>query len=383
MSEPDVIGDDRGRGRGVTTVVVLVVLALVAALAVNALRHKGSSGVAAPPSSSGPSTVAPTPTSVVPVAGPGIVLRVGDSIEEAVDNVLVPRGELPAGATDVWATTLATGPANSVPSTDVIHVFGLADGVAFQQDIGSASTEGTELGPASGVLQTQEYPVLVHDGDPVTVGAPGARVPLPTGWKPGRFENLGYAGLLLKPADQAGNVEIASWSRGGTPHPLTKAGRLLGVTDGGQAIWLDPSCPDGPGCVLFFGDLAGLHPRYGLQAPNGTVFAPEPAAIGAGGYSAAVADRVWPPGTAGNGPVLVLVKPWQDTAVIMPGSEGVTPTAGMFWIDGKHLVFVGGDSRLMLYDADANVSRPFGPVLPDGARLLTAFGSTGGVTVLP
>jgi hypothetical protein len=385
MSEPDVIGDDRARGRGVTTVVALVVLALVAALAVNSLRHKGSSGAAAPPSSSAPPGIAPTPTPV-PFTGPDVVLRVGDDVYEAVDNLLIHRDQLPAGATDVWATTLATNPSNAAANSRVIHVFGLADGVAFKQDIGSTSTGISELGQASDVLQTQEYPVLVHDGDPVTVGTPGARVSLPAGWQPGRFENLGYAGLIVKPVDQVGNVEIASWSPSGTPQTLTKAGRVLDITDGGQAIWLDPSCPDGPRCALYFGDAGGLHPPYGLQAPSGTEFTPEPAALGGGGYLAAVAERNWPSGSASR-LVLAVVEPWRATAVIMPGTEGVVSSAGMFWVDGKHLVFVGGADpqhpRLMLYDVDANVAQPFGPTLPDGVRLLTAFGSTGGVSVMP
>jgi hypothetical protein len=382
VSEPDVIADDRGRGRGFTTVVVLMVLALVAALAVNSLRHKGSSGAAAPPSSSAPHSVTPTPTPTADVTGPDVVLRVGDTIYEVVDNRLVQRDQLPAGATDVWATTLATDPTKTSDSR-VIHVFGLHDGVAFQQDVGPTSSSLAELGPADRVLQTQEYPVLVQDGRPVKVGSSvadpaygGGGVELPLGWSPGRFENLGYAGLIVKPSDQAGNVEIASWSPGGTPQPLTTAGRLLGVTDGGQAIWLDPSCPDGPGCVLFVGDIGGRHPRAGLPAPVGTEYTTDPAVLGPGGYVAAVA-------TTGATSVLILIEPWQGTATIIPGSGGVTASAGMFWVGGKHLVFVRGGTQLMLYDVDAHTLQPFGPTLPDGARLLTAFGSTGGVTVLP
>ena len=377
MSEPDVIGDDRGRG--FITVVVLVVLALVAILAVNSLRHKGSSGAAASPSSSAQHGVTPTPTPTADVTGPDVVLRVGDTIYELVDNLLVQRDQLPAGATDVWATTLATNSSDTSANSHVIHVFGLHAGVAFQQDIGPTSSSLADLGPADRVLQTQEYPVLVHDGDPVTVGAPGSRVPLPSGWQAGRFENLGYAGLIVKPADQGGTVEIASWSPGGTPQPLTASGRLLGVTDGGQAIWLDPSCPDGPRCALFFGDIGGVHPKDGFRAPGDARFT-GPVALGSGGYLAATATR-------GATSVLLLVEPWQGTVAIMPGSEGVVAHAGLFWVDGKHLVFVGGDDplrpRLMLYDVDANVSRPFGQPLPDGVRLLTAFGSTGGVSVLP
>jgi hypothetical protein len=376
MSEPDVIGDDRGRNRGVTAVVVVLVLGLVVALAVNSLRHKGSSGAAAPPSSSAPSIATPTPTAQN--AGPDIVLRIGDGLDEVVGGQLIAIGDLPVGTGNVWATTLSeTG---SAASDQTLHVLGVHDGRAFRADLprfGRASFE--DLGAADQVLQTQEYPVLVHLGDPVTVGAPGANVPLPAGWTAGRFENLGYAGLLLRSADDVGNVEIASWSPGGIPHPLTRAGRLLGITDGGQAMWLDPTCPGGPRCALFFGDLGGLHPGYGLQAPNGTEFTPEPAALGGGGYLAATA-------TTGANSVLILVEPWRDTAVIMPDSEGVVPSAGMFWLDGEHLVFVAGRPeglRLMLYDARANTSRPFGPSLPDDVRLLTAYGSTGGVTVLP
>jgi hypothetical protein len=378
VSEPDVIGDDRGRGRGVTTVVVLVVLALVAALAVNSLRDKGSSGAVAPPSSSAPPSIAPTPTSAE-ITGPDVVLRIGDDIYEAADNLLTLRDHLPSGASDVWATTLATSPSDASADSRVIHVFGLRDGDAFEQDVGPTSSSLLDLGQADQVLQTQEYPVLVHSGDPVTVGVPGGRVALPAGWKTGRFVNLGYAGLIVKPVDQVGNVEIASWSPGGTPQPLTKAGRLLDVTDGGQAAWLDPSCPDGVRCVVFFGDGAGVHPPYGLQAPNGTQFTADPAAVGPGDYVAAVA-------TTGTTSVLVLVKPWLDTAVIMPGSEGVMVSAGMFWLDSSHLVFVRADSggpQLMRYDASAGVVRPFGPTLSVDAHLLTAFGSTGGVSVMP
>jgi hypothetical protein len=132
---------------------------------------------------------------------------------------------------------------------------------------------------------------------------------------------------------------------------------------------------------LFFGDGAGVHPPYGLQAPNGTQFTADPAALGPGGYVAAMGT--WTTATTAGASVLILVKPQQATAVIVPGSDGVSVSAGMFWIDGKHLVFVGGGPRLVLYDVDSDTARPFGPVLPDGARLLTAFGSTGGVSVLP
>jgi hypothetical protein len=37
----------------------------------------------------------------------------------------------------------------------------------------------------------------------------------------------------------------------------------------------------------------------------------------------------------------------------------------------------------MRYDASAGVVRPFGPTRSVDAHLLTAFGSTGGVSVMP
>jgi hypothetical protein len=382
VSDPDVIGSDDGgrRRRGLTVVVVLGAVAVGAGLIVNSVSGKRSHGAAMPSNQATASPSAPSASALTPDV-PDVVVRIGDGLDEVSGDQLFAIGDLPTGATDVWATTLSVDQAPNDSGT--VHIFGLHDGRAFRQDIRRFSTAVTkeDLGAASAVLQTQEYPVLVHDGDPVTVGAPGSRIPLPAGWKPARFENLGYAGLLIKPADAQGNVEIASWSPDGTPQPLTTSGRLLGVTDGGQAMWLDPTCPSGPQCALFFGDVGGLHPDYGIYAPAGTQYTTDAAAFGPGGYLAAVAAR-----TSGAGPTLVLVEPWQDTAVIMPGSEGVEPAAGMFWVDGKRLVFVadqGQGPRLMLYDVDANVSRPFGPALPDGVRLLTAFGSAGGVTVLP
>lgn len=378
-----------------TAFVVVLALALVAALAVNSLRHKGSSDAtpspSPPPSSSSPvpqPTVAPTP--ITPIGGPKVVLRVGDEIVVAVDNLLVARDKLPAGTTSIWATTLDADSSIPDPNANVIHLFGLNSGRAFQQDIGPTSSGFTDLGPATAVLQTQEYPVLVHDGDPVKVGSPViapdlgmAGAELPAGWSPGQFENLGYSGLLIKPVDATGNVEIASWSPGGIPHPVTKSGQLLGVSDAGQAMWLDPSCPDGSHCVLYFGDIGGIHPEGGVPAPAGARFVDSPASLGGGGYLAAVAT-----GRQGE-PVLVLVSPWQGTAAMIDGSVGVVTTAGMFWHDGTHLIFAadnaatGGTLRLMEFDVNRLTVRPFGPPLPRDARLLTAFGSTGGVTVLP
>jgi hypothetical protein len=383
-SEPDVIGDDGGRNRGLTTLAVVLVLALLTALAVKALGDKGSSN--ATPAPSTPPTSSPSPShlpspsqspSQSPFAAPQVVLRVGDEIDVAVDNLLVGRDILPAGATDVSATTLSTEPLG--PDTaGTLHVFGLDDGRAFRQDIGGTSSALTDLGAASAVLRTQEYPVLVHDGDPVVVGS----TPLPAGWQPGRFENLGYAGLLIKPVDAAGNVEIASWVPGGPPEKITSAAQLLGLSDGAQAIWLDPSCPDGPRCRLYFSDLGGIHPQGGMAAPAGTHFADSPAALGDGGFHAAVAID-------GHGvPLLVVVSPWQGDAQAIEGSAGVETSSGMFWRDGTHLIFAvkdasSGGTRLAEYNALSGVVTRFGPVLPDGAQLLTAVGATGGVTVLP
>lgn len=321
-------------------------------------------------------SVEPTPSAI---AGPKVVLRVGDEIAVAVDNRLVVRDKLPSGATSVWATTLATDSSTPDPNADVIHLFGLAGGRAFRQDIGPTSSASTDLGAATAVLQTQEYPVLVHDGDPVVVD----NTELPAGWRPGQFENLGYSGMLLKPVDAAGNVEIASWSPGGIPHPVTKSGRLLGVSDAGQAMWLDPTCPDGPRCALYFGDIGGLHPQGGVQAPTGTRFVDSPASLGGGGYLAAAGV-----GRQGE-PILLLVSPWEGTAAVIGGSVGVVTSSGMFWRDGTHLIFAasnvatGGDVRLMEFDVNRGTVTPFGPPLPNGTQLLTAFGSTGGVTVLP
>ncbi len=305
------------------------------------------------------------------------MLLVGGEIEVAADNLLIPRDTLPPGATDISATTLSTEP--FVPDVaGTIHVFGLDKGRAFRQDIASSTSAFVYLGAASAVLRTQEYAVLVHDGDPVVVGD----TPLPAGWQPGRFENLGYAGLLLKPADSAGNVEIASWVPGSSPQQITHAGRLLGMSDGAQAMWLDPSCPDGPRCRLYFSDLGGIHPQAGLPAPAGTRFIDSPASLGDGGYHAAVA-------VDGHGlPVLVLVTPWQGTAQVIDGSAGVVTSSGMFWRDGTHLIFVVRDAtsgalRLAEFDVLSGVVTRFGPALPDGASLLTAVGATGGVTVLP
>jgi hypothetical protein len=381
VSDPDVIGNEGGRPRrGLAVLAALVAVAVGVALIVNSMSGKGSHGSALPSNPRTGSPSAPAASAGAPNV-PDIVARIGDGLDEVSDDQLSAIGDLPVGATDVWATTLSVDQEPNDGST--VHIFGLHDGRAFRQDVRRFSTAVTrqDLGAASAVLQTQEYPVLVHDGNPVTVGAPGSRIPLPAGWKPGRFENLGYAGLLLKPADARGNVEIALWSPDGTPQPLTTSGRLLGVSDGGQAIWLDPTCPGGPRCALFFGDVGGVHPSYGLQAPAGTQYTADPAAFGPAGYLAAVGTRA-----GGAGSTLVLAEPWQATAVILPGSDGVVPAAGMFWADGTRLVFVADQDhvlRLMIYDVDANVSQPFGPVLPAGVRLLTAFGSTGGVSVLP
>ncbi|HEX7105962.1 MAG TPA: hypothetical protein VF218_08360 [Acidothermaceae bacterium] len=330
------------------------------------------------------------PTSTATAAGPQVVLRIGDEIAIAVDNLLVARDTLPAGTTNVWATTLDSDSSIPAPNADVIHLFGLSAGRAFQQDIGPTSSGLTDLGAATAVLQTQEYPVLVHDGEPVKVGSPViapdlglAGAELPVGWSPGRFENLGYSGLLIKPVGASGNVEIASWSPGGVPHPVTKSGRLLGVSDAGQAMWLDPSCPDGPNCALYVGDIGGVHPGGGVRAPTGARFVDSPASLGGGGYLAAAAI-----GRQGE-PMLVLVAPWQGTAAIINGSAGVVTSSGMFWLDGTHLIFAadnaatGGVMRLVEFDVNRGTVTPFGPPLPENAQLLTAFGSTGGVSVLP
>lgn len=381
MSEPDVIGDDRARSRGPTAAVIVLALGLLVALTLNTVGHKGPAKIGPVPSSSALESVTPTAMA----AAADIVLRVGDEIYEAVGNRLILRDQLPSGATDVWATTLAVKPSDASAHSPAIHVFGVHDGVAFQQDIGATSSLLVTLGPANRMLQMVQYPLLVHDGDPVTVGAVGGSAALPGGWLAGHFENL-YAGVLVRPTDHSGVVEIAVWSAAGAPQPLTTAGKLLGVTNDDQAIWLDPSCPDGPSCALHVGGIGGLHPQGGFRAPAGTRYTDGPAALGYGGYVAAVA-------TTGATSVLIRVESWAATGdpVIIPGSEGVLPSAGMFWLDGKHLVFVSGDPpgqgdprpRLMLYDVDTNVIRPFGPTLPSGIRLLTAFGSAGGVTVLP
>lgn len=383
-----------------TAFVVLVVLALVAVLAMNSSRHKGSSNATplpSPPPSAPSAALSVEPTSNS-ATGPKLVLQVGDDIDVAVDHLLTHLDQLPAGASGVWATTLATDltdPAdpNAQPApafADVVHVFGVQGGRAFRQDIGSAQSALTDLGPASQVLQTQEYPVLVQDGVPVKVGSPvvapdldmsGAELPL--GWSPGRFENLGYDGLLIKPADSAGNVEIAAWSPGGIPHRVTSAGRLVGVSDAGQAMWLDPSCPAGPSCVLYVGDIGGIHPSAGVRAPSGTRFADSPAALGGGGYVAAAAVD------AGGQPILLLISPWQGAVEVIVGSAGAVASSGMFWLDGTHLIFAarstatGSKLRMMEFAVGDGAARAFGPALPDGARLLTAYGSTGGVSVLP
>ncbi|MGH8891255.1 MAG: hypothetical protein ACRDV3_16025, partial [Acidothermaceae bacterium] len=194
-----------------------------------------------------------------------------------------------------------------------------------------------------------------------------------------------------------GDVEIATWAPGGTPQPLTQSGRLVGVTDGGQAMWLDRSCPAGVRCVLYFGDSGGVVPTYGIQAPIGTQYTPQRAAFGGSGYLAAVATYT---GTAAEGSaVLVLVDPYDGSAKIMAGTDGVVASAGMFWANGHSLVFVadsaegadgadgeatGATPRLMRYDVDTGTSQLFGPAaLPEGVQLLTSFGSTDDVTVLP
>jgi hypothetical protein len=393
----DVIGNDGGTRRRWPMVVgaVVVTTAIVSLL----LRQSHSprpndsalpTAQPAPSRAGSPSAGASSQAAARDAPLPDLVLVVGAKLDELTpDGDLRTLADLPAGATDVWATTLPVSPAPA-PGADaghVVHVFGVASGRAFREDVGPDGVRRTDLGAASAMLQTQEYPVLVYEGQPVAVGDPGgARVALPAGWRPGRFETLGFAGILIRPTGVPGDVEIASWGPGGTPQPLATDAKLLAVTDGGQAIWLAPSCPDGPRCVLYFGDIGGVHPSYGMQAPPGTRYVVAPAAYGSGSYVAAVAERAGPPADVAGAGLLVLVEPWQASATIVAGSDGVAASAGMFWPDGRHLVFAAhtaGGLHLQRYDIDTGRSRAFGPVLPEAAHLLTAFGSVGGVTVQP
>ena len=369
---------------------VVVVVASVVGFVVNALHGKGSRDVAAP---TAPPPTAASATSSAP-RFPDVIARSGDELVVVTAQDFHAFATLPFRATDVW---VATVPAFS-PGEWLVHVFGLAGGNAFRLEIGPAETLRDDLGPASAVLDARESPVLVHAGDPVTVSGPygSGASSLPAGWQPAGFETSDYAGILVRAADSVGNVEIASWSPGGGPQVLATSGWLLGVTDGGQAIWLAPSCVSGPRCVLFFGDIGGLHPESGVQAPAGMRFVPGPVAYGSGGYLAVTAKRVAGP-SAGES-VLVLVDPWRGTARVIPGSDGVASTAGMFWADGHDLAFVTDDAapgvRLAFFNAATNSTSRVGPRLPSGVRLLTAYGATssvqpansppmGGVTLRP
>lgn len=399
----DVIDSDGG-GKGFRIIAVLAAVAVGGALLVTSVHHKGSDQVGPAPSSAAPSSPMPT-TTATPARAlfPDIVVRIGDQLADVSDDGLRQTAQLPAGAVDVWATTLPTSKvtksgawASIAASGHVVHVFGVHDGQAFREDVAPRDWARDDIGTADAVLQTQEYPVLVRSGAPanaaVTVGTPGGSpVAIPVGWRPARFETLGFAGLLMRPIDGLGNVEIASWSPGGTPQPLTTGGRLIGVTDGGQAIWLDSHCAGGPDCRLFFGDIGGLHPGDGLPAPAGTRFVAQPAAFGGGGYLAAlaVASGADVATAAPAASVVVLVQPWLGTTAVIAGSSGVVASAGMFWCSGTQLVFVadssltGGVPRLVRYDVGTGSSEPFGPALPAGVQLLTSYGSTSGVTVLP
>lgn len=373
MSQPDVISNDRRPRRGFGVAGVVVLVAIGVAFLVR-MADGGSHDAALPPAMSSPGP----PASTVSVARgfPDIITRSGDALFRVTPVDATQIGTLPFQATDVWVTTASGFSADE----SSVHVFGVAGGNAFRLEIGPTGTSRDDLGPASAVLLADEAPVLVSDGARVTVSDPQSReaATLPSGWQPAGFENLGYAGILTRDARAAGvvaagSVEIASWSPGGDPQVLG-SGRLLGVTDGGQAVWLDSSCPAGPGCALFFGDIGGLHPRGGVHAPGGVQFSPSPIAYGTGSYLAVAAVR-----TSDSTPVMVVVDPWRGTARVVPDSQGVDAEAGFVWADGHDLAFVVDDpvrgERLAFYDVDSGSTTAFGPRLTTGSKLLTAYGA--------
>ncbi len=372
MSEPDVISDGRGPRRGVGAVGVVVLVAIVVAFLVR-MADGSSHDAALPPTMSSPGP----PASTVSVARgfPNIIARSGDALFRVTPAYVTQIGTLPFQATDVWVTTAG----GFSPGESSVRVFGVAGGNAFRLEIGPTGTSRDDLGPASGVLLADEAPVLVSDGERVTVSDPQSReaATLPAGWQPAGFENLGYAGILTRDVDAAGEVDIASWSPGGDPQVLG-SGLLLGVTDGGQAVWLDASCPAGPGCALFFGDIGGLHPRGGVRAPSGVQFSRSPIAYGTGSYLVVAAVR-----TGDSTAALVVVDPWRGTARVVPDSQGVDVGAGFLWADSHDLAFViedpVGGERLAFYDVDSDATTAFGPRLTKGSKLLTAYGATDSV----
>lgn len=369
MNQPDVISDDRKPRRGFGAVGVVVLVAIVVAFLVR-MADGGSHDAALPPDIS--SAVPPASTVSVARGFPDIIARSGDALFRVTPADVTQIGTLPFQATDVWVTTAG----GFSPGESSVRVFGVAGGNAFRLEIGPAGTSRDDLGPASAVLLADEAPVLVRDGEQVTVSDPQSReaATLPSGWRPAGFENLGYAGILTREVDVAGDVDIASWSPGGDPQVLG-SGLLLGVTDGGQAVWLDSSCPAGPGCVLFFGDIGGLHPRNGVHPPSGVQFSRSAIAYSTGSYLAVAAVRA-----ADSTPALVIVDPWRGTARVVPDSRGVDVAAGFLWADSHDLAFVADDpaggERLAFYDVDADSTTTFGPRLTGGSKLLTAYGST-------
>jgi hypothetical protein len=398
VTHPDVIGDDRPPRRFGTVVAVLVAVGVAIALIVKAVGSTSSAGGPAPASSA--SAVAPTgapsisgsdaPPTLTAATFPGVFVLVGSELREVLPAATIWVADLPADARDVWATTLP-------PDELQVHVFGVAGGNAFEQDVGASAAAGSgsaanpgryTLGPATDVLQSHEYPVLVRAGEPVVVDAiPGQAVDLPRGWQPAGFANLGYAGIITTPAAAGGVDEIATWFPGGIPQILTQAGRLVGVTDGGQAVWLGVSCPAGPSCALFFGDIGGVRPRGGLRAPPGTrYFMSGSMAYSSSGFLAMSAERTGDGGSAAATQLIVLAEPSAGTREVVAGSEGAVPGAGMIWADGRHLIFAirhGAKAQLMSYDVDAGRSLPIGSGLPLNVRLLTSFGATDSVTLRP
>ena len=256
------------------------------------------------------------------------------------------------------------------------------------------SAPATNIGRAERVVAATGAPgrAVVLRGDSVVevdvaTGRVAQPVPYPgfdreQGWYPeGTISAVGTRALLMsRPAPGAAGQELAlAWPQrrvGAGPEtavrPLGTYGRLLGIA----ADWVlteSGDCP-GPGCRVLVVSVTRDDVRARAVAP------PPGWEFGVGGPGGTTATLV-PVARTGDASVRALARlvPGGDNALLVAGSLGVDPEAGLIGAVGGPVFFVTGDRgprRVSVWDPDGRGSAAVVPgaggLLPETARLVCA-----------